>query len=363
VTAPEDARRERIAAFHGLLLRLAGKAPDDLVARSRAWLADGREGDAARAVAFAVLAQNIALVDADIALLGKLLDADNADPSALTQVQVAPFDPAPPYGFAAHSPDTPEPARPDDAPLDDLDRAAVAAVTEETGVHGVWRAWRYPADQSPWPPPRRVYLVEADPDVALAELTARLQERLAAAGEDSPQVETFATGAELPTYQRLARAYAGLLWASTPAPEIRVATVFDTVDPETGPGFEPDHPRLEDEAEVRRVLEYLRAGEPLLVTTAQMDDVVDTSRRNAVPMNFRTDGVFIWTDTATYYLEQHGLAPDPELLERIRSVDYRMPALDGVAIHRTMAVLQQPTEEEPVWTYDGGGSGARGEAT
>ena len=33
-----------------------------------------------------------------------------------------------------------------------------------------------------------------------------------------------------------------------------------------------------------------------------------------------------------------------------------MPDLGGVAIHRAMAVLQEPSAEEPVWTYDGSNS-------
>ncbi|HVQ89588.1 MAG TPA: hypothetical protein VMU51_01010 [Mycobacteriales bacterium] len=353
MTAPEDHRTERRAAFHALLLRLAGKAPDDLITQSRGWVAEGREGEAARAVTFAVLAQGIPLVDVDIALLGELLEADGADSSALTQVQLAQFDPAPPFGFGPTPPDVEPPARPDDAPTDEIDRAAVAAIAEETGVHGLWRAWRYPADESPWPPPRRIYLVEADEDVDLVDMTARLGGRLTAAGESDPQVEAYPVGAELPTYQRLARAYAGLIWASTPSPEIKVAAVFDEVDAESGPRFTAEHQRIEDEAEAGRMLAYLNAGEPLLVTTAQMDDVVDRSRRNVVPMNFRTDGTWIWTDTTTYYLQRHGLAPDIALVDHIRDASYEMPALDGVAIHRAMAVLQEPADEEPVWTYDG----------
>jgi hypothetical protein len=356
VTAPVDARSESRAAFGGLLLRLAGKAPDDLITQARGWLAEGREGEAARAVTFAVLAQGIPLVDIDIALLGEVLDADGADSSALTQVPLAQFDPVPPYGFGPTPPDTQPPPRPDDAPLDDLDRVAVAAVSEEAGVSGLWRAGRYPADESPWPPPRKVYLAEADTDADPVDTTARIQSRLAAAGETAPQVEVFPVGAELPTYQRLARAYAGLIWASTPPPQIKVAAVFDEVDATTGPAFNAEHERLTDETEASRVLEYLNAGEPLLVTTAQMDDVVDRSRRNAVPMNFRTDGTWIWTDTTTYYLQRHNLTPDDELMEHIRAADYQMPTLDGVAIHRAMAVLQEPADEEPVWTYDGASS-------
>lgn len=50
MAAPDDTTTERRNAFHGLLLRLAGKAPDDLIFRAREWLAEGREGDVARAV-------------------------------------------------------------------------------------------------------------------------------------------------------------------------------------------------------------------------------------------------------------------------------------------------------------------------
>jgi hypothetical protein len=342
----------RVTALHGVLLRLAGKVPDGLLAQARAWLAEGRAGDVARAVTFAVLAQDIPLTEADVAVLDQALTGAGADPSGLAQVRLAEFDPAPPYEFGPSAPGVEPPAPPDGAPLDEVDRAAVAAVSEETGLHGLWRAWRSPAGGSPWPPPRRVYLAEGGDGVDLVAVTARIQRRLAAAGEVDPQVEVFTSDADLTTYQRLARGYGQLVWAASPPADIRVAAVFDEVDA-SGPRFAADHERMSDDAEIGRVLDYLRSGTPLLVTTAQMDDVVDRSRPDAVPMNFRTDGAWIWTDTTTYYLEHHRLTPDTDLLAHIRSADYRMPALDGVAIHRAMAVLQQPGEEEPVWTYDG----------
>lgn len=344
-------------ALHGVLLRLAGKVSDDLISRARTWLADGNTADVAQAVSFAVRAQDVPLVQEDVALLSEVLAAAGADASALAQARIAELDPAPPYGFGPTPPDVATSAGADGTPTDEVDRAAVDAASAEAGLRGVWRAWRSPAGGSPWPPPRRVYLIETDTGADLAALTGRLQQRLAAAGEINPQVETFPLGADLPTYQRLARAYGQLIWAATPPPEIKLAAVFDEVDAQAGPRFAADHGRMTDDAETTRVLDYLRAGAPLLVTTAQMDDVVDRSQRNAVPMNFRTDGTWIWTDTTTYYLDRHRLTPDTDLLAHIRSADYRLPALDGVAIHRTMAVLTQPAEEEPVWTYDGSSSG------
>ena len=74
-----------------------------------------------------------------------------------------------------------------------------------------------------------------------------------------PQVEVYPVGAELPTYQRLAKAYASLIWASTPWPRLRMATVFDAVDPRTGPRFADEHERLDDEVESGKVTAYLYA--------------------------------------------------------------------------------------------------------
>jgi hypothetical protein len=82
-----------------------------------------------------------------------------------------------------------------------------------------------------------------------------------------------------------------------------------------------------------------------------MEDVIDPSRGGVVPMNVRTDGAWIWTDATTYYLERYNLMPDPGLLRHIRAAGYRMPEVDRVAIHRATAVLQEPPENAPRWTY------------
>jgi hypothetical protein len=100
-------------------------------------------------------------------------------------------------------------------------------------------------------------------------------------------------------------------------PEFKVARVFDFSDPVSGPGFAPDHPVISDQAERDRLLEYLRGGALALMTTQHMNDVLDASAPRAVPMNFFTDGEWIWTDTIEYYLNRHGLAPDPELATHI----------------------------------------------
>ncbi|MFD7907773.1 hypothetical protein ACFV4G_36760 [Kitasatospora sp. NPDC059747] len=136
--------------------------------------------------------------------------------------------------------------------------------------------------------------------------------------------------------------------------EFAVAAVFDTVDPLTGPEFAGDHPVIEDAAERDALVGYLDAAAPVLMTPMLMDDVLDPERPGSVPMNFRCDGRWIWTDTVTYYLHRYGLAPEPGLLVHVRE---RVAAGEGPGElapdvqERAVAQLLAPPEagQEPVW--------------
>lgn len=132
----------------------------------------------------------------------------------------------------------------------------------------------------------------------------------------------------------------------------RLAAVFDKVDPVTGPAFEADHPRLADGDERAAVADYLRSAPHVLMTPMLMDDVLDPERRGVVPMGYRTDGEWIWTDTVTYYLDEYGLAPEAGLLAHVRSrMDEQRVAPASEVLEQAVAfILTPPTEEnEPVW--------------
>ncbi|WP_037902573.1 hypothetical protein [Streptomyces sp. NRRL S-350] len=144
--------------------------------------------------------------------------------------------------------------------------------------------------------------------------------------------------------QRQGRADAG---------EFRLAAVFDMVDPLTGPGFSAEREVVEDATERAALAGYLRAGAAVLVTPMLMDDVFDTSRRGAVPLNYRTDGEWIWTDTVTYYLEEYDLAPEPGLLAHLRERGDARPQPDAATLQRAADfVLHPPRPAEPVWRPD-----------
>ncbi|MER7753272.1 hypothetical protein [Kitasatospora sp. NPDC097643] len=137
--------------------------------------------------------------------------------------------------------------------------------------------------------------------------------------------------------------------------EFRLAAVFDVVDPVAGPGFAQDRAVVADEEERAALLAYLRAGAPVVMTPMLMDDVLDTGRRGVVPLNYRTDGAWIWTDTVTYYLAEHALAPEPGLLAHLRErgASGPGPAPDPATVERAAAfLLDPPVPSEPVWRLD-----------
>jgi hypothetical protein len=237
-----------------------------------------------------------------------------------------------------------------EAVTDDVDYAAADAAAAAPDAIALWRVWRLTTDDAAAGEMTRVYLLETDQEAAqLPATTATLMRALEATGHSNPLVEVYAPDTDLPAYQQMARGAAALLWTAESAPEVEIARVFDSVDPVSGPAFDADHPRL-DEEERERVARYLDAGTPLLVTTQTMVDVVEPAHGDVVPMSYRTDGRWIWTDSVMYYLRAHGLAPDPELLDHMRDNNFVLPVLDSVADHRALAALFAPADIEAVWT-------------
>jgi hypothetical protein len=317
---------------HELLLRLAGRIPDQALAQARRMLADGAVSSAVTLVATqlaqALLTQTpIPLTADELAAIRNLA----RDAGALPGVQPVADLPALPFDFGELD---------DDGAMrrDELDEALVAAAeAHSAGLAGVWRSWRYVRLDSPdsaWPGqradagaglmvtydedlvrPHRVYIVQVEDPGLVRGLAADLLGAVpdtAGAG-----IEIITLGTEPPPYQRAALAQSLLLWATVTEAEFVIARVFDFADPVTGPGFAPGHPMVDDPVERDQLLAYLRGGYPVLTTTTGMTDVLDQEAGAVVPTSFRTDGEWIWTDTVEYYLNRHGLAPDAELTAHI----------------------------------------------
>jgi len=345
--------------LHDILLRSAGWLSDDALTIARGMLAEDRCEEVARLLGFAGLRTTLPLTEDDLDVLGELLESEGGDPSSLAEIELAPDDASPPWQFSTAWAEPGDDEQDEDASNAMLisalaEQDLLATATDEPGLRGIWSAVRSPVDGAPYPPPRVVYVVEIDDEheeaAEPAELAGQFQESLLAAGERDPQVEVVPLGSSNLRYQRAAQKNGRLLWAADPDPEVKVVRIFDKVDPVEGPSFAPDRTKIDDEDERERICEYLESATLLLVTSAMLDDVVEPERGKAVPTNFYTDGSWVWTDSVTYYLREHHLAPDPGLLAHIDEIDGPPPFPDTVALGRVMEVLTPSADNEPVWT-------------
>lgn len=320
--AGDGAQRAR---WQWLLPRLAGRVPDDALAIMRTAVADDDPVEAAL-VLEELLSDGLALTGEEAAAGHDLLAADGKAPAAAEGAPRLDQLAAGPYEFLE--------------PAGNRDPGRAAAAGEAVG--GLQALWR--VDRRSSVATAGVWLAEAAPASDLLELTAEIQHVLAEDGELPPRVEVFAEGADLPPYHVAALAAAMLVWAAPDQPEPRLARVFDGADPAAGPYFHHDHPCV-DAAERDRLLAYLTRGQLVLDGFGSLDDVLDPAGAGAVPVGFRSDGRWVWTDTVSYYLQRHGLAPEPELRAHVLAAAGPPGPLSRLARHRALLALT-PVEDD-----------------
>ncbi|SEH02997.1 hypothetical protein SAMN05444920_1326 [Nonomuraea solani] len=348
-----------VADCHTLLLRLAGRVPDGLIAEARDRLVAEDLRGLAASMAMAVVERDVSLTGPDADLLTGLLNSAGADHARLSRVRRQSGDPAPEWEFApaplpvlrAHRErigrcldltDAGDLALADGL-LDERDLALIGLVADRPGVLALWRAWRFPPSGPPGPRAKRVYLAEvaAGTDPSLLALGAQIA--LSEQGEADPQVEVYTAASSPPAYQRAARARSSLLWAPVPPHSFHRASVYDAVDGEAGPRFHTDHPLVTDPARRDRLLDYLTSAATIRDNPILRDDAVNRSRRSVVPWSVRTDGVWIWSEAVAYYLREHALAPSADFLAHLGDAGNRPPSLDTVSWFRARAALYRTT--------------------
>jgi hypothetical protein len=106
---------------------------------------------------------------------------------------------------------------------------------------------------------------------------------------------------------------------------MRVAQLFDGRDAAGAWAFAPGRARIDDPAERARVAGFLRGGKVVLRVPGSDVDRVDPAKGPVVPMSTLTDGTWIWGAALRYYVETHGIAPEPAFLAHIVAHEYVAP--------------------------------------
>lgn len=129
--------------------------------------------------------------------------------------------------------------------------------------------------------------------------------------------------------------------AGSPA-DFRVAEVFDAKAPDGSAVMSPSHERIADAAERERLLAYLR-GAPVAILVPNRDtDRFQPERGQAVPMSFRTDGTWVWSEELAYYLEHYAFAPEPDLQLHIAAHGYQVPEVPADVLLAASLVFGEP---------------------
>ncbi|WP_410871250.1 hypothetical protein [Nocardia sp. A7] len=76
-----------------------------------------------------------------------------------------------------------------------------------------------------------------------------------------------------------------------------------------------------------RVLAYLEHAPVILSARGHDADEFDPAQRD-VPLNFHTDGVFVWPGAVPYYLRKYGLPPEPALVQHIVGKGFEIGEVD-----------------------------------
>lgn len=103
---------------------------------------------------------------------------------------------------------------------------------------------------------------------------------------------------------------------------LRMARPFDSQAPDGTPVVQ--RPAVPDE-EREAVVRYLRQA-PIVLAARSLDpDLMDPRRPSSVPLTYHTDGTWIWPGAVGYYLQTHGVPPEPDLVAHIRAAGFRLP--------------------------------------
>lgn len=183
-------------ACHELLLRLAGRLPDETLWRFRDWLAAGALGVLARTLPKALLRHDIDLDDNDHQLLRTALLPHGADPNLVSSALGMDDSPEGEYTFTEAAPEWLN-------AVDAVPAVVDAALRGRPEVGEVRESWRYSGSDDTGAA-KRVLLVTAIS--GWSRLTGELQRVVRVLGDEVPSIEVLPPRVDLPQYHLAALA-------------------------------------------------------------------------------------------------------------------------------------------------------------
>lgn len=116
---------------------------------------------------------------------------------------------------------------------------------------------------------------------------------------------------------------------------LRTARVYDGKNPDGRPFVNrpPIDPQVRE-----AVLTFLEAA-PVVLAARNLDLDEFTPGVQDVPLNFRTDGTWIWAGAVPHYLRKYGLPPEPELVAHIVQRGFQIAPVDEATKDVAVALI------------------------
>jgi hypothetical protein len=121
----------------------------------------------------------------------------------------------------------------------------------------------------------------------------------------------------------------------------RPARVFDANLADGRPAFSPERRRIVEPERRERLIHYLRHARMVLRAAGMMADPTTGDPAPVVPLSFRTDGTWVWSEAVPYYVSRRGVAPELEFLNHIEERAYQLPASVPDDVARAAAAVAQ----------------------
>ncbi|GAA3672758.1 hypothetical protein C8D88_115119 [Lentzea atacamensis] len=118
--------------------------------------------------------------------------------------------------------------------------------------------------------------------------------------------------------------------------ELRTAKVYDgkNDDGRIIVNRQPIDPQLVDS-----LLNYLESAPVVLAARSYDLDEFSQSGEQDVPLNFRTDGTWIWAGAVPHYLRKYGLPPEPELVAHAAARGFQVGEVSNQTQDRAVSII------------------------
>ncbi|GLY49666.1 hypothetical protein [Lentzea sp. NBRC 102530] len=118
--------------------------------------------------------------------------------------------------------------------------------------------------------------------------------------------------------------------------ELRTARVYDgkNDDGRIVVNRQPVDPQLVD-----GLLNYLESAPVVLAARSYDTDEFSQTGEQDVPLNFRTDGTWIWAGAVPHYLRKYGLPPEPELVAHAVSRNFQVAEVNEQTQDKAVSII------------------------